>query len=470
LDMKPLSRDATTPRPASDRLDSWKEIATHLKREIRTVQRWEAQEGLPVHRHLHRRQGSVYAYKSELDAWWHNHTSAVTNKDDEGIETGGSSETLGQARAPASTSAAQALNQSVQPGSMFGRILRRPPFLALVPILFVIAVLVSVVVLASKHGWGKRATASVYLSGNRLVGLGTDGVPTWSYVLPRTPGSVDVAVVPHEFCGRGGTDALVAIHWTETETDDFDCFSESGKLLWKFQFRETLNFGGQQFGPPWHVNAWTIYRVGSEEKIAVALHHDLWWPGIIVALDAHGHSLQEFANAGWITDLHVVNYLNGPVLLAGGSTNSSDGSALAVLDANEFNGSSPELSGSSYECRNCPAGRPLKYFVFPRTEVNLATGSTKSFTDLDLSSGRLKCRTRETEGSGHFGAGEAIYGFSRDFKLVSAEFGDRYWDIHQELEKTGAIKHDKAHCPDRFGPRLVRMWDPKDGWRDLHPH
>ena len=51
------------------RLDSWKEIATYLGREVRTVQLWEKNEGLPIHRHQHARQGSVYAFKSELDAW-----------------------------------------------------------------------------------------------------------------------------------------------------------------------------------------------------------------------------------------------------------------------------------------------------------------------------------------------------------------------------------------------------------------
>jgi TolB-like protein/Flp pilus assembly protein TadD len=52
------------------RLDSWKEIATHLGRSVRTVQRWEQQEGLPVHRLQHEKLGSVYAFASELDAWW----------------------------------------------------------------------------------------------------------------------------------------------------------------------------------------------------------------------------------------------------------------------------------------------------------------------------------------------------------------------------------------------------------------
>lgn len=54
---------------ADDRLDSWKEIAAYLKRSVRTVRRWEHDEGLPVHRQHHHTLGSVYAQKSELDAW-----------------------------------------------------------------------------------------------------------------------------------------------------------------------------------------------------------------------------------------------------------------------------------------------------------------------------------------------------------------------------------------------------------------
>jgi TolB-like protein/Tfp pilus assembly protein PilF len=57
------------PFSTDDRLDSWKEIAAYLGREVRTVQGWEKTEGLPVHRHQHARQGSVYAFKSELDAY-----------------------------------------------------------------------------------------------------------------------------------------------------------------------------------------------------------------------------------------------------------------------------------------------------------------------------------------------------------------------------------------------------------------
>jgi Tol biopolymer transport system component len=61
---------STQPRSPADRLDSWKEIAAFLGRGIRTVQRWEREEGLPVHRLPHEKRGSVFAYRDELSSWW----------------------------------------------------------------------------------------------------------------------------------------------------------------------------------------------------------------------------------------------------------------------------------------------------------------------------------------------------------------------------------------------------------------
>ncbi len=62
----------------ADRLDSWKEIGAYLKRDIRTAQRWEACEGLPVYRHRHGQHDSVYAYKSEIDHWWASRRPSVS--------------------------------------------------------------------------------------------------------------------------------------------------------------------------------------------------------------------------------------------------------------------------------------------------------------------------------------------------------------------------------------------------------
>ncbi len=60
---------------ADDHLIGWKAIAAYLGRDIRTVQRWEQAEQLPIHRLEHQRQGSAYALRSELDEWRKRRTS-----------------------------------------------------------------------------------------------------------------------------------------------------------------------------------------------------------------------------------------------------------------------------------------------------------------------------------------------------------------------------------------------------------
>ncbi len=71
-------RDGMAPE---DRLDSWKEIAAYLKRDVTTVQRWERREGMPIRRHVHDRLGSVYAFRSELDAWSRSRNLPLTHED-----------------------------------------------------------------------------------------------------------------------------------------------------------------------------------------------------------------------------------------------------------------------------------------------------------------------------------------------------------------------------------------------------
>jgi TolB-like protein/Tfp pilus assembly protein PilF len=68
-DTPPAPGKLTEPPSNEPRLESWGEIATYLRRDIRTVQRWEHLHGLPVRRLLIGKSGQVYAYRSELDRW-----------------------------------------------------------------------------------------------------------------------------------------------------------------------------------------------------------------------------------------------------------------------------------------------------------------------------------------------------------------------------------------------------------------
>jgi tetratricopeptide (TPR) repeat protein len=67
------------PSPA-ERLDSWKEIAAYLRRDVRTVQRWEERRGLPVHRLGPGERAAVYAFREELDLWWNGNESTLSSR------------------------------------------------------------------------------------------------------------------------------------------------------------------------------------------------------------------------------------------------------------------------------------------------------------------------------------------------------------------------------------------------------
>ena len=73
--------------PSSNQeLNSWKEIASHLERGVRTVQRWESELGLPVRRTGRGKRGAVYALVSELDLWRVTSGAVVRKELDPGSE------------------------------------------------------------------------------------------------------------------------------------------------------------------------------------------------------------------------------------------------------------------------------------------------------------------------------------------------------------------------------------------------
>lgn len=72
-----MGHDPQPGESKSDRLDSWKEIASYLRRDARTVRRWEHERHLPVHRVPGGERSGVFAYVAELERWLH--TSSVVS-------------------------------------------------------------------------------------------------------------------------------------------------------------------------------------------------------------------------------------------------------------------------------------------------------------------------------------------------------------------------------------------------------
>lgn len=64
-------------------LTCWKEIAQYLGKGVRTVQRWEEEMDLPIHRPDAHMGGVVFALPDEINAWIRSHSSRTRSHDSE---------------------------------------------------------------------------------------------------------------------------------------------------------------------------------------------------------------------------------------------------------------------------------------------------------------------------------------------------------------------------------------------------
>jgi len=250
--------------------------------------------------------------------------------------------------------------------------------------------------------------------------------------------------------------------------------AESGSLIFldlkgraqrSFSFNDRVTFGDKTYEPPWALTAFAIQEAEGKYHVAITAHHYIWDPGLVTILDDRWQRHGTFVNAGWIES---VKWLTPERLLIAGYSNAHDGGMIALLDAAALDGQSPEPVGSPHFCENCGTNKPLRMFVFPRTEVNRISGAPFNRAVVQtFPGGGVVARTIEMTSVA--GDGDVVYEFTAPaLDFVSAKFSDRYWELHQRLESEGRIAHTRQNCPDRDGPREMLEWDPKAGWRTIN--
>jgi hypothetical protein len=425
------------------RLTSWKEIAAHLGRDVRTVLRWEKDRGLPIHRVPGLTGRVVFAYTEELDTW---------------------------ARGPAALAVALPTDAVVPIGEPVIRVSSAPVSSRSHRWLAAAAVVVA----GAGIGWRapaprtRDAPHTIAWTKAGIVANGADGAERWRYafpadeqVLPPARRTTDVAEI------LGGPDPGI-LTATDTHLHLEDSTVTSGRLLWfspdgavrrSLPIEDRLSFGAVAYGAPWSITDFRVDPSLGPRRIAVSAHHFEWWPSLVTVFDGSFSRSGTFVNAGWIEGL---DWISRDRLLIAGFSNAYDGGMLAVLDPDALDGQSPVAPGSSFACTSCGPNTAVRYVVLPRSEVNRASGSPFNRVVLARKAEGYLARTVEMPGAT---TADALYEFTPSLELTRASYSDRYWEIHRQLEAQGKIAHTREQCPDRDGPREIRVWEPEIGWR-----
>lgn len=425
------------PEPIADRLDSWKAIGDYLGRDVRTLRRWEA-HGLPVRRLAGAGRGSsVFAYKSEIDAW---------------LKAGG-------ATAEAPSSAPSDTESDAVPSSAPAPAEQPLPRYRPLAALFVI-----IIAAVATWWWFGRASRAqphhVSVTADAVIASDASGREIWRHEFPVNDLTFPVGwSLPYIAVDGPEPGVLAATSYVERrpvgthETGTAYWFSLAGQLLHRFSPEGHWTFGGgHAYGGPWALATADPIVTGVSRRIAVAAHDYQWWPSVVTILGDQWTPHSTFVNSGW---LYGTLWVAPNRLVISGFNQEHDGGMVALLDPDAGDGASSDAPDGPFHCDNCGPARALTYVVLPRSELNRVTRSAFNWATVSRVGDRIAARTTEVDYAAPSSSTEAIYEFDMSLALISARYGDRYWERHRALELEGKITHSRDKCPERDGPPFV---------------
>ena len=365
------------------RLESWKEIAAHFGVSVRSVQLWEAEQGLPVHRKAGIR-GRVYAFEPELD-------EGISGKD--------------IAETPAAVSASE------------------PPRKRWLLPLGAAALLIAAV--AGLWLWpGKGEPAAVEVRGRLMVALDAGGNALWQYEFSGVPLTMwaqsDDGLFQltrpliGDFDGDGRREVVFTYisGFRRNHVAELYCFETSGKLRWKFRPGRVVSGPNESFRPPYSIRM-TIPvppRGGKPGLIAlIAFHYE--HPALVTALSLQGKVMGEYWHSGHFLTATVADLEKDgrDKLYLAGILNSTHSATLVVLDPRELGGASQEPD-PMFRLDGFAAGMEVARISLPESEVTRQTQEFPVATVLREHNGRLELHVRQA------------YTAARKWKDVAVEY------------------------------------------------
>jgi len=468
--------------PQGSRLDSWKEIAEYLGRNVRTVTRWADKRGLPIHRVPGGKRGHIFAFTAELEAWLNARAGSSNTSSLHSPKANQNSASELAPVLPTANQAAESTTALAAPPAPPRRLpsLRWRIALAVGPLLVAAAGVPLALRPDSSHA---TELFAIKYDTNTLVATNSEGHTLWTRRYPDSTlmnyfTARPIPVQPFriaDFLHDGNREAAAIVPLSSGPNPDrtthceLDFLSSKGDLLWQYSPEVTFQFGTHQLSGPWFFQDLFVSQSDSQTTLWATAGHHAWGDAFVSQIDLRtGKAALRFVNTGVLYHLNEVKTDSGIFLLAGGFNNEWDGGSLAIINENRPFAASPQTPGTRHHCDSCPPGVPDYYFVFPRSEINRLSGVYEDpIFDVGVFNEGVQVRKYERLSKG----GEnIIYVFSKQppFKLLSILYDSAYDMLHKKWSAEGKLSHPLENCPERLHPLPIRLWTPSAGWTEIH--
>ena len=466
--MIPVAEPAP-PQADGDRLNGWKEIATFLGKSVRTVQRWEREFGLPVHRLGANGGEIVFAWKGEISHWMRTAAQARANGETplstpEGV-------TAPTANGPTARAQQSSVAQATR---TTGR--RRQWRVAGLAALALAAV--GAAFLLASHPRVipavDRQPADWRVADDRLTVLDANGNTLWSRHFDADleeeayapPSLLDLHLAApvrlEDLDGDGAREVLFAMKRPAVTRPALYVFDTNGRVRFSHEPPSNpLRFGSTDYAPEWLImGTWLTTNSRNERSIWVLYYHKPYFPSLLVQLDARGAVRSEYVSNGYVRIVNEARWKGDDVVLVGAVNNETRGASLAVFEGGAVRGSAP-AEDPTYRCGNCAPGGPDHFLVFPRNCVSTWPGNliplSLAWIDSNDTLWAVAQHDRFGPSSASEPAGEVHYQFDRNLGLLRVELGGRLAQRHKELEAAGQLDH-ALDADDAAKLLPVRIW------------
>ena len=397
-------------------LHSWKEIAECLGVTVRSVQRWEKTNGLPVYRQGGGARGRVFAYSDELLKW---------------AESG----------EPQDEGASQSPDIEREPAS--GRLRW----------LLAAASLATLLAVAGGAWWRSgwlpfgRAPNGFRFEGSRLVILDANGRVCWQKQFPSFDPEFETQVhdkvLIADIDGDGRKEVLfnfVPEHATPPG-GSLLCFDDRGRQRWAHHYGQTRTFGERTFSANYRGRLIRAVKVDGRPRVLTVANHHIWYPSQTALLDpATGGLIEEYWHPGAISHC-VVHDLDGDgqdeVVLAG-INNPGEGlghGAVAVLKLPFSKAPRPQpANGDPFP--PITGGGELAYMLFPLSDIARVLGILPMVAHLNVEpDGRILVETMLPESGG------IVYYLDSRLKVLEWRASDNLAPVHNRLYRQHLLDH-----------------------------